>query len=40
MPIESFEDVLRLSPDNVGRMVDEQEEYYGRVYADDPEEEA
>ena len=38
--IESFEDVLRLSPDDVGRMVDEQEEYYGRVYADDPEEEA
>lgn len=36
--IETWEDLAALTQEDVGPMVDEQEEFYGREYADDPEE--
>ncbi len=35
--IESFDDVLKLKPSEVSQMLEGQEEYYGKLYADDPE---
>ncbi len=35
--IESLEDVMKLTTNELGQMMEEQDEFYANEYADDPE---